>query len=74
MECNVTQCVYLASGVCVLGLARVLCAYHGVPAPQNTSPALLLRVEDIVDILSTDDDFWWEVSSRSMPAWASRRG
>jgi len=29
-QCNVTLCVYLASGVCVLGLARVLCAYHAV--------------------------------------------
>ena len=46
----------------VPGLAKVLCAYHGVPAPQNGCPALLLRVDDVVDILSSDDDFWWEVS------------
>jgi len=46
----------------VVGLAKVLCAYHGVPAPQNGCPALLLRVDDVVDILCSDDDFWWEVS------------
>jgi len=45
----------------MLGLARVLCAYHGVPSPQNGCPALLLHMDDIVDVLSTEDDFWWEV-------------
>jgi len=48
---------------CVVpGLAKVLCEYHGVPAPQNGCPALLLRVDDIVDVLTKDDDFWWEAS------------
>jgi len=46
----------------VVGLAKVLVAYQGVPAPQNGCPALLLRVDDVVDILCRDDDFWWEVS------------
>jgi len=44
------------------GLAKVLCAYQGVPSPQNGGPALLLRVDDVVDILCNDDEFWWEVS------------
>jgi len=60
-----SSCVLgLASAVmssCVLGLARVLVAYHGVPSPQNGCAALLLRVDDVVDVLSSDDDFWWEV-------------
>jgi len=47
----------------VVGLAKVLCAYQGVPAPQNGCPALLLKVDDVVDVLSSDDDFWWEVST-----------
>jgi len=40
----------------------VLCAYHGVPAPENSCPSLLLRVDDVIDVLCSDDDFWWEVS------------
>lgn len=51
---------YVIDGVA--GLAKVLCAYHGVPSPQNGCPALLLRVDDVVDVLCSDDDFWWEVS------------
>ena len=46
----------------MVGLAKVLCAYHGVPAPQNGCPSLLLRVDDVIDVLCSDDDFWWEVS------------
>jgi len=45
----------------VVGLAKVLCAYHGVPAPENSCPSLLLRVDDVIDVLCSDDDFWWEV-------------
>jgi len=50
----------------LLGLAKVLCAYQGVPAPQNGCPALLLKVDDVVDILCSDDDFWWEVSTAAL--------
>jgi len=49
----------------VSAIAKVLHGYHGVPAPENDSPALLLGVDDVVDVLSTEDDFWWEVSVSS---------
>jgi len=54
----VTVCSYDAIGQ----MAKVLCAYQGVPAPQNGCPALLLKVDDVVDILSSEDEFWLEVS------------
>ena len=60
-RCCVSITEYQLSCV-VPGLAKVLCEYHGVPAPQNGCPALLLRVDDIVDVLTRDDDFWWEAS------------
>jgi hypothetical protein len=44
------------------GTAKVLCAYQGVPAPFNGRTALPLELDETIDVLSTDDSFWWEVS------------
>ena len=44
-----------------LGRVKVVCAYQGIPAPSGGRPVLTLDVDNVVDLLSNDDNYWWEV-------------
>lgn len=40
----------------------MLCAYQGIPIPTNGRPALPIEVDEVLELLSDDDSYWWEVS------------
>lgn len=41
----------------------MLCAYQGIPVPTNGRPALPIDVDEVLELLSDDDSYWWEVGS-----------
>jgi len=45
----------------VIGKVKVLCAYQGIPVPTNGRPALPIDVDEVLELLSDDDSYWWEV-------------
>ena len=61
---SVSSVWYVCSSKCVVGLvaAKVKAeyTYQGLPAPENGRP-LQFNVGDVFDLMSEEDDYWWEV-------------